>query len=77
MLQSIGTNGRVEHLQHMPWWGRNANVLNYKDMSIMYSCIYMQGSLHDGKHLHVCNCNFELQQGHVHHTHIVPGCIYC
>ena len=28
----------------------------------MYPCIYMQGWFHDGEHLHVCSCDFELQQ---------------
>ena len=37
----------------------------------------MQASLHDGKHLHVCNYNFELQQGHKHHAQMMEGCSYC
>ena len=60
--------GRVEHLQCMPWWRGNANGLYYKHMCIINSCIYMQGWLHDAEYLHACNDNFELQQGHVHHT---------
>ena len=64
MLQSIETNERLEHLQlndeeEMPSWGRNANGLYYKHLCMLYSCIYMQGYLHDGKHLCVCNYNFE------------------
>ena len=39
----IGTNGRVEHLQCMPWWGRIVSGLYYKHMCIMYPCIHMQG----------------------------------
>jgi hypothetical protein len=42
-----GTNGRVEHLQCKPRWGRNTNGLYYKHMCIMYLCIYMQGRLRD------------------------------
>ena len=70
ILQSIVTNGRVEYLQWMPRWGRNANGFYYKHMCITYSCIYMQGWLHDGEHLHVNIYDFGLQ-GHVHHTYIV------
>ena len=55
MLQNIGTNGRIKPLQCMPQWGRNVNGLYYKHMCIMYSCIYMQGCLHDGNHHHVCS----------------------
>ena len=70
MLPNIGTNGGVEQLHHILRWGRNANGLYYKHKCIMYLCIYMQGWLHDGEHLHVCNYNLELQQGHVHHNQI-------
>ena len=41
----------------------------------MYSCIYMQGWLHDGEHLRVWSSNFELQQGYMHHTQIIKGSI--
>lgn len=43
----------------------------YKHVSIMCSCIYMQGWLDDSEHHHVCNHNFQQQQGHVHHTWII------
>ena len=61
----------------MPRWGRNVNGLCYKHMCIMYLCFYIQGWVHDGEHLCVCSSNFELQQGHAHHTRIIYGCNYC
>ena len=76
-LQSITTNGREEYLQRMPQWGENANGFNYKHMCIIYSCVHIQGWLHNGKHLHVCNCNFELQQGDAHHAPMILGYNYC
>ena len=47
MLQSIGTNRRVKHLQYMPQWGSNANGVYDKHMCIMY--------LYGGKHNKVDN----------------------
>ena len=40
ILHSIGTNGRVEQLQHMLRWERNANGFYYTHMCIMYSCMH-------------------------------------
>ena len=47
MLQSIGTNRRLKHLQYMPQWGSNANGVYDKHMCIMY--------LYGGKHNKVDN----------------------
>ena len=38
VLQSMGSNGRVEHLQCMPWWEEMPMDLYYIHMCIMYSC---------------------------------------
>ena len=70
-LQSVVTNERVEHLRRMPRWGRNAYGSYYKHTCIINSWICMQGWLHDSKHLHVHSCNFELKQGHAHHTWMI------
>lgn len=57
-----------KQLQRLQRSGRIPNGLYYKHTCVILSCIYMQGCLHDGKRRHVWSCNFELQQGHAHHT---------